>query len=137
MGLNRSLRRWVVGAMMAVLLFAQIATAAYACPAQGQAGGGSPQSMAGMPCAEMMAGAQPVDDAQPGLCHEHCQADTAQPPADPAQFTHVPAAAMAGYFIVSMPLAKADAEGRWSAQERRLDRAPPDDHRVVHCCWRI
>lgn len=54
MGLNRTLRRWVVGAMMAVLLFAQIATAAYACPAQGQAGGGSPQSMAGMPCAEIV-----------------------------------------------------------------------------------
>lgn len=137
MGLNRTLRRWVVGAMMAVLLFAQLATAAYACPTQGRVSSAGPQSMAGMPCAGMMAGTLSVDSAQPGLCFEHCQADTGQPPADPSQFANVPAAALTGFFIVPVPLATASAAGRWPAHERHLDRAPPDDHRVVHCCWRI
>lgn len=98
--LNRTLRHWVVGASVAVLLFAQFAKGVCACPAQSQAGGEGDQSMAGMPCAAMMVGALPVDYAQPGPCPERTQAGTGWLPADPSQFTNVPTAALADFFIL-------------------------------------
>lgn len=137
MGLNRILRRWIVGAMLAAVLFAQLATSAYACPTPGKATGEGQGAMVGMPCVEMMAGSLPVDDTQPGLCFEHCQADTAQPPVDSTQLANLPAATPAGFFILPMPLAPVGADCRWSAHENRRERAPPDAHCVVHCCWRI
>lgn len=137
MGLNRLLRRWGVGAMLVAVLFAQLATAAYACPAMGRASGEVPEAMAGMPCAEMMAGTRAVDDTQSGLCFEHCQADTGQVPADPSQLANVPAAALAAFFVVLPPLAQEGIDTRWPAAGGGCERAPPDAHRVVHCCWRL
>jgi len=117
------------------MLFAQLAAASYACPLQRQ----NPQEnpMAGMPCAEMMSGVQAVDAEQPGLCFKHCQIDTAQPPLD-----HSPIAAMALPALLTVIVLPAVEplgieRGRWASHQIRRDRAPPDDHSIVHCCWRI
>jgi len=70
MVVDRRQRRWLCGALFAVLLFAQLATAAYACPRT--AGGASaPAAMAAMPDCH---GAMPatMDPAQPQLCKAHC-----------------------------------------------------------------
>jgi hypothetical protein len=63
-------RRWLAGWLVLTLLFAQGATAAYACPMWQP--GGPAQAMPD--CAEM-AGGTAMDTAQPNLCKAHCDAD--------------------------------------------------------------
>jgi hypothetical protein len=46
------------------LLFAQLALAAYVCPAEASTGGMAEMMAAGMPC-------EGADAAQPALCHQH------------------------------------------------------------------
>lgn len=54
------------------LLFMQAAMARYVCPASITSDAKGGMSMAlDMPCAESMA----VDEAQPALCHAHCEAE--------------------------------------------------------------
>lgn len=70
------------------LLFMQLAVARYACPGTAsKAAEISAMTEAGMPCAYSMA--MNMDDAQPNLCHAHCQvgqqsADKYQTPSPPA-----------------------------------------------------
>ena len=54
------------------LLFMQVAMARYVCPVSIKSGAEVGMTMAqGMPCAETMA----VDEAQPAICHAHCEAE--------------------------------------------------------------
>ncbi len=65
-------RSWLSGWLVALLLFAQWATAAYACP---QLAGGASQGNAAMAMAEMPAcagGVSAMDPEQPQLCKAHC-----------------------------------------------------------------
>ena len=67
-------RSWLSGWLVALLLFAQWATAAYACP---QLAGGAPQNNAAKAMAAMpdCAGGMPaMDPEQPQLCKAHCDA---------------------------------------------------------------
>jgi hypothetical protein len=62
--------RWLCGMLVALVLFTQLATAAYACPAAIDASRSMP--MAEMPgCDQDMSAAMDAD--QPQLCKAHCQ----------------------------------------------------------------
>ena len=74
-------RRWIVAALLPLLLFAQFATAAYRCPQLAQALSHS----ASMPVNCDPANADPD---QPALCKAHCEAD-AQASGSTADFTSV------------------------------------------------
>jgi len=68
MGSLRRCARWLCAGVAVVLLFAQLATAAYACPA----GADATQRSAPMAGCDGHAGQTP-DPAQPQLCKAHCQ----------------------------------------------------------------
>jgi hypothetical protein len=90
MRLHRRPRRWLSGWLMAVLLFTQWVTSAYACPMIAAAAN-APAALASMPgCDGHMPGA--MDPDQPQMCQAHCTqgsqtvqsvpgADTPPPPA--------------------------------------------------------
>jgi len=93
MRLNRRPTRWLSSWLTALLLFAQLASAAYACPAAAAVSAALqvPVAMAEMPgCAGNQHGA--MDPDQPQLCQAHCQpgAQTIHPtPASDAPTTPV------------------------------------------------
>lgn len=68
MDVLRRHRRWLPAWLVPVLLFAQIATAAYACPQAAPALGAAATAMAEMP--DCQAG---MDPTQPQLCKAHCE----------------------------------------------------------------
>lgn len=71
MRVRRAFKRWISGGLVALLLFVQFATAAYACPAELQALS-TAEAMAAMPgCDGDMPRAMDAD--QPQLCKAHCQ----------------------------------------------------------------
>lgn len=135
MRLARSIRRWLSGALVLALLFAQLATAAHACPAlvsSMRAPGAS------MPCFDAMEDGTPhsMDPDQPALCHEHCN-----PSAKAVDSGNAPALAAPPMFAV-LTIATSDddaapAASAWRHQLRLRERTRPPAHSVLHCCWRI
>ena len=71
MRVHRTFKRWVSGGLVMLLLFTQLATAAYACPAELRAPRAEVE-MAAMPGCD---GSMPrdMDSDQPQLCKAHCQ----------------------------------------------------------------
>ena len=149
MRIVKAWRRRLCEGLAAALLFAQIATAAHACPVLAGALGRADASMAGMPCEHMMAGTDsgtdagsiPVD-ADPGasaLCIKHCQGETGQQPPDAQQAASVPltgATLLPWPFL--MPPVPAVIEGpAWLAHHTHRERAPPVPACIWHCCFRI
>jgi hypothetical protein len=72
-------RRWsscLSGWLVAVLLFTQLATAAYACPQLTPASPASPEAVAAMAAMPDCDGSMPsrMDPDQPQLCKAHCDA---------------------------------------------------------------
>lgn len=129
----KPLRRRLAGSLVLVLLFAQIAMAAYACAlpftAQGKA---TANEMAAMPgCAESEAAPSGmVDMEQPGLCLEHCKGDAALSLEQSAP--QLPAAVAPYMFFLAVPITG-----------RRYPRAPLSERTgspplsILHCCYRI
>jgi hypothetical protein len=71
MRVHRAFKRWVSGGLVMLLLFMQLATAAYACPAELQALRDE-AAMEAMPgCDGNMS--RDMDADQPQLCKAHCQ----------------------------------------------------------------
>jgi hypothetical protein len=130
-------RRWIASILAVVLLATQLATAAYACPNPALQTPARAQAMAGMPCEQMMAGANVVDPDRPALCFKHCHGDASQQPPDAAPS----AAAWAPAFVLLFhlaPLAPTAADApAWAAHRSHRERAPPAPHSIVHCCFRI
>ncbi len=125
----RMLRRWLSGWLVMAMLFTQLAIAAYACPQM---------PMPGQPCAEMMTQGIAPDVDQPGLCHQHCLAQTPTQAADHA--TPMVVATLALLLFVLLPTAVVRSCGcAWLIRQRRRDRdrAPPPPHSILHCCHRI
>lgn len=110
------------------LLFAQLALAGYACPGAAKAAEVARMAEAGMPCAESMA--QAMDDAQPGLCHAHCQAS--QQSADTFQVPLLPALAQLGP-VLTVAAAPPPA-GAPAGAPLRPNIGPP--LAIAHCCLR-
>ena len=71
MRVHRAFKRWVCGGVVMLLLFMQVAVAAYACPAELQA----PRAEAEMAAIPGCDGNMPrdMDAEQPQLCKAHCQ----------------------------------------------------------------
>ncbi len=73
MRFGRRFNHSIAHLLMAVLLYAQLATAAYACPEPLRQG--APVAMAEMPGCNGQMGATAMDPDQPLLCQSHCQPD--------------------------------------------------------------
>lgn len=75
MVLSRRLRRWLSGALAVMVLFTQVAVAAYVCPTESAVQSHEHAAMAGMPdCHEIDGDAGPAQ-GQPQLCKAHCAND--------------------------------------------------------------
>jgi len=120
-----------------VLLFAQIAVAAYACPAMGNQADGLASDMAGMPCAEMMAAGAQLDPEQPTLCMQHCQFGTVSHSVDHVPLVLAPATALPAVLTISVDDRLDRLLSSWAEDERLRDRPPPLAHSIAHCCFRI
>ena len=141
MTFSRALRRRLSGWLAMAILFMQLATAAYACPANAAnraPGEMAAAAMAGMPCAEAMAQGTALDAEQPGLCQQHCQFGHTQQPSDPWPLLQAPAATPLLLFVLAPAALPAVAPG-WAqrARARTHERAPPLAHSILHCCFRI
>lgn len=117
---------------LCALLFMQFAVAGYAC------GGFEPRArdiaamaQAGMPCAQEMSMA--MDEAQPPLCHAHCQSSQAAGDAPPLL---VPVALVDHRMFFAALEAVVPPE-RFTRQVLLLTRGTAPPLTVRHCCWRI
>ncbi|MED5622389.1 hypothetical protein [Ideonella sp. BN130291] len=127
MTLSRKLRRLVCQCLAGVLLFAQMAVAAYACP-----GLSSPMPMA---TAAAMPGCDEMDPDAAALCAEHCRfgqqsVDTAAQPAVQA------AAPALLYLLPDAPVLLANGASPQAAVDTP-PAAPPPPHAILHCVLRI
>jgi hypothetical protein len=120
-----------------VLLFSQLAVAAYACPAMNGPPANEPATMAGMPCAEMMAAGEPLDPEQPTLCMQHCQFGSTSHVGDHLPSVFAPVTAFPALFTVSFDERLHLALRSWAEDDRVRDRPPPLAHSIAHCCYRI
>lgn len=133
MRLGRSLRRWLSGALVLVLLFAQLATAAYACPAVAV----DRTPAAEMPCIGAMEDGTllTMDPDQAALCLEHCKAGSKAVDAGNAPALAAPALLPPLLVAVVDDIGAADAPS-WAGHARQRERARPPPHSVLHCCRR-
>ena len=156
MTMTRVFRQFVCRLMLCVLLFGQLAIAAYACPALS----GAPQSLptmamnvsvATMPDevgASMaappdmsatsdvaaMASCDQIDDSAANLCVEHCR--FGQQSADHASAPTVPAALLTTLY--TLPVQPEPFGNGWPSADSKFQRvaaSPP--HAILHCCFRI
>lgn len=142
--MTRRLLRLVARTVTAALVLAQLAVAAYACPAGAAAvpdAGASfsaaqatelstaPAAIHAAPCASMSGG---VDTAQPNLCAEHCKAGQ-QSERTPS--IEMPTALLALRYLT--PPAPPQAPRRCAAVAAPGDRAAVDPpHAILHCVRR-
>lgn len=150
----RSLRRSVIRAMIGILVFAQLAIAAYACPGlfnsmpagasvrtQVQAGVLAESSRSEHDSQAMVADAaqkMPVDCGQvdpeaPNLCAEHCK--QGQQSADHTPAPAVAPALLTELYRVTLSTASPVAEDAYYAPGLLLRAAAPP-HAIAHCCLR-
>ncbi|KGH21593.1 hypothetical protein [Comamonas thiooxydans] len=157
MTMTRAFRQFVCRLMLGVLVFGQMAIAAYACPALS----GAPQSLPTMamnaPVAAMlgddagasmavsldtsatadmaaMAGCDQIDDSAANLCVEHCR--FGQQSADHASAPSVPAALLTTlYTLPVLPEPPGHARPSADFKFQRVAASPP--HAILHCCFRI
>lgn len=157
MTMTRMFRRFVCRLMLGVLVFGQLAIAAYACRALS----GMPQSLptmalnasaAAMPGDEAgaamavspdmvatsdmaaMASCDQIDDNAANLCVEHCR--FGQQSADHASAPTVPAALLTTLY--TLPVQPEPLGHGWPSADvifRRVAASPP--HAILHCCFRI
>ncbi len=141
MTMTRSFKQWIGRGLIGLLLFAQLAVAAYACPALSQARADAAaaavvqqqqhQDMAGMNC-EQMAG--PADEAAPNLCAEHCrfgQQQGAQPLPQP-----LPALLVSLYVLAPAPAETRMLASRPATPSDEALAAAFPSHAILHCCLR-
>ena len=130
MKLSRELRRLVCRILAGVVLFAQLAVAAYACPDLGAPAMAVAADMQAMP------GCDQMDPEAAALCAEHCRfgqqsADTASPPAVQ------PAIPMLLYLLPGEAMAPLMSAGPAPAPDSAMLAAPPPPHAILHCVLRI
>ncbi len=128
---TRRSRLFTVMLSLVALLLAQTALAGYVCPGTAKAAQVAAMVQAGMPCAESMSSA--MDDAQPGLCHAHCQA--AQQSADHYQLPALAALTELGV-VLTVAFASASADNPL-LQAPLLRRSTSPPLAVRNCCFRI
>ncbi len=138
----RNVNRFIARLLIGVIVFAQVAVAAYACPAMpaGSATGDAAhaammgQGMISATGAYGMLGAPRLDPSQPGLCAAHCQ--TGQQNADGKPATTVPPALLVSLY----PVAPAAPRAQPALARAAVDDPPPAASpplAILHCCFRI
>lgn len=138
--MTRAFRQAVCRILIGVLLFAQMAVAAYACPALAISTSAcmeamaSPIEAADEPASSMPMGLGQMDMDSPNLCAAHCQ--FGEQTADPFPGLAVPAPVLAGFYVVPLPTPPvAPARPAAAAPDRLAAASPP--HAILHCCFRI
>lgn len=134
--MSRFFSRSVARLLLATLLIAQGAVAAYACPALKGAMEVAAQSRTTtMPadCVEMGRTAS-MDLDMPNLCLAHCQSEQ-----QVNDHPHAPAvpAVMASVLIVALPDSKVLASSGRAVPFERVPVAASPPHTILHCCFRI
>ena len=132
--------------MVAVLLFAQLAVAAHACPIVGLAGEHRETAMvvAMAPCNTAGASATDVSAADdgtvalpevPSLCFEHCHdgAQAMDPHGAAAAFGPPPGGAL--LMVLDSAMAPLASAGLVAAERIAPGTSPP--HAIAHCCLRV
>ena len=137
MVVRRCVRRWLSGTLVLAILFVQLATAAYACPANRGASGAAARAQPFMPCVQMMGSGMALDSEQPGLCQQHCQFGNTQLSGDAAQLLLPHAMALGQVFGVAAAPAPELANAAWAGHELSRERAPPLPHSIAYCCFRL
>tara|TARA_B100001105_G_scaffold201585_1_gene165279 strand:- start:3761 stop:4195 length:435 start_codon:yes stop_codon:yes gene_type:complete len=140
----RNLNRFIARLLIGVLVFAQVAVAAYACPAMstgsvsGEPGHSAPMGMGQGIASAMGVGGMPdgarVDPSQPNLCAAHCQ--TGQQNADGRPAPTVPPALLASLY----PVVPAAPRTQLALARAAVDDPPPAASpplAILHCCFRI
>ena len=118
--------RTVCRALIGVVLLAQLAVAAYACPGLASAATGH-EAIA---CEDM---ATPMDPSFANLCAEHCHHGQQS---DHTATLTVPAAVLnALYITAAAPEPRAAPRPAADATSARAAAALP--HAILHCCFRI
>lgn len=143
MCMTRALKRLISFGLIGLLLFAQLAIAAYACPELSGVPQSSPMkavgtSNAAMPAATSdmaaMPGCDQIDDSAANLCVEHCR--VGQQSADHAPAPSVPAALPSLlYTLPAQPEALGPVRPVADASLRQVAASLP--HAILHCCFRI
>lgn len=140
--MSRSTARFIARLLIGVLVFAQLAVAAYACTvtSAGAGGGHVGATVAGSQALDEAAldlgsaDAMPMDAVQPALCVAHCRSGHQQAEIKP--LPSPPMGMMAAFYNLE-PL----AEGiEVTAAMPMVGLSPPQaepPHTILHCCWRI
>jgi hypothetical protein len=144
MRLSRSLTSRICRVLIGVLLFAQLAVSAYACPGFAT----RPTSMRAdmtMPVAatqdQSMAsdkaagGCNQMDPAAPNLCLEHCRAGHQSSDTVPAPVVLAATPALL-YTVSPAPEPVMGSSTSFPATDPRVASAPPP-HAILHCVLRI
>jgi hypothetical protein len=138
----RNLNRFVARLLIGVLVFAQVAVAAYACPVMSTGSvSGEPghaalmgQGAASAMGVDGMPGGSRLDPLQPNLCAAHCQ--TGQQNADGKPAPTVPPALLASLY----PVVPAAPRAQPALARAAVDDPPPAARlplAILHCCFRI
>jgi hypothetical protein len=134
--MTRSFLRTICRMLIGVVLFAQLAVSAYACP--GLSGAGA-QSMdtdmaaaapAGMHC-EDMAGS--MDASSTNLCAEHCRQGHQS---DQAATLTVPVALLTALYTLPLAPEPPAPTPRHAAEVGSALAAISPPHAILHCCFR-
>ena len=135
--MTRTLLRGVARGVIGVLLFAQLAVAAYACPGLAAKAPDTAMTSGGaamdeqMPGCDDMAGA--MDPESANLCAEHCKQGKQ---GDQAPTLTVPVAMLAALYATTPTLAAKAVPRPAAATLSALVAASPP-HAILHCVYRI
>ncbi|TMH33734.1 MAG: hypothetical protein E6H58_07870 [Betaproteobacteria bacterium] len=117
-------------ALIGVMLFAQMAVAAHACPQMAASMSHQPEQMVDAADAASDPSDQPVSNA----CLEHCR--HGQQSADHTSAPVLPAALLVGLYTLPAVIDAFDAARARAAPDGGATAAPPP-HAILHCCLRI
>jgi len=155
LNMTRRLKRLLCRLLIGILLFAQMAIAAYACPQLSPAGFSQPSAAPSMASEGNQAGSDPAaagavavppvadmppccdgmgrsDPDNPNLCAGHCQFGQQS---DQTQTPTVPAALLASLYIVSLvPELTVPTQSAAASASILVAASPP--HAILHCCLR-
>jgi hypothetical protein len=141
MTMSRGFRRLVGRLLIGVMVLAQMAIAAFACPTllstpQSDAPvamGASPDTTASTEDGGV-AGCDQMDNSAPNLCAEHCH--FGQQSADQSPAPTVAAAILTAlYTLPAQPEPQGHVQFRADMDIEQAAASPP--HAILHCCFRI
>lgn len=138
----RNLSRLIARLLIGVIVFAQVAVAAYACPVMSTGSiiglsGPAPQmgqSMTSAMRVDGMPGGSRLDPSLPNLCAAHCE--SGQQNADGKPAPTVPPALLASLYPV-VPSTPRDRPTLARAAVDDPPRAASPPLAILHCCFRI